>query len=157
MGPWAGQLVFVKWRKIQALFSLRHSKGKTYGKSWALLKQRYVPTPEVKERLPCLRMCKKDSWGPKREEISPYNKGGHAPIGLYVGIHCSKKLHTYLREGPRTSEVWRKKQDNWPNINKDLERLSYISDLKHLSTALLLTQVTCTPLWVCISAFVVIQ
>ena len=32
MGPWAGH-VFVKWSKIQALFSLRHSKDKAGGKS----------------------------------------------------------------------------------------------------------------------------
>ena len=28
MGPWAGQLVFAKWSKIEALFSPRHSKDK---------------------------------------------------------------------------------------------------------------------------------
>ena len=39
-GPQARHLVFVKWSKIQALFSPRHSKDKASGKSWALLKQR---------------------------------------------------------------------------------------------------------------------
>ena len=31
-----------------------------------------------------------------------------------------------------------KKQDNWPNVNKDLEGLSYISNLNQLFTAFLL-------------------
>ena len=33
VGFWAGYLVFVKWNKIQALFSLRYSKDKASGKS----------------------------------------------------------------------------------------------------------------------------
>ena len=37
MGPWAGQLVFVKWSKTEALLSPRHSKDKASGRSLALL------------------------------------------------------------------------------------------------------------------------
>ena len=32
MGPWAGQLMFVKWNKTEALFSLRHSEDKLVAK-----------------------------------------------------------------------------------------------------------------------------
>ena len=33
MGPWAGQLVFVKWSKTEALFSPGHSQDKASGKA----------------------------------------------------------------------------------------------------------------------------
>ena len=47
------QLVFVKWSEIEALFSPRHSKDKTSGRSWALLEQQdKMTTPEVKETSP---------------------------------------------------------------------------------------------------------
>ena len=53
-GPQARHLVFVKWSKIQALFSPRHSKDKSRDKSRTLLKQRdKVPTLEVKEGSVC--------------------------------------------------------------------------------------------------------
>ena len=47
-----------------------------------------------------------------------------------------------------------KKQDNWPKINKDLDKLSYISGLNHLFTVLLLTIEDTHTLyfWVCIYA-----
>ena len=37
MGPWAGQLVFVKWSKTEALLLARYSKNKASGRSLALL------------------------------------------------------------------------------------------------------------------------
>ena len=48
----------------------------------------------------------------------------------------------------------KKKQDNWPKINKDLDKLSYISGLNHLLTVLLLTIEDTHTLyfWVCIYA-----
>ena len=52
----------------------------------------------------------------------------------------------HLGEVPWTSQVWRKKQDNWPKVNKDPGGLSYAGDLCHLHNMLLLTQDTCTPL-----------
>lgn len=45
MGLWAGQLVFVKWNKIEALFFPRRSKDKANGRG-------EVPAPEVKENFP---------------------------------------------------------------------------------------------------------
>ena len=59
----------------------------------------------------------------------------------------------HLGEDPWTSQVWRKKQDNSPKVNKDPGGLSYISDLCHLHTMFLFTQDTCTPLRVCVSAW----
>ena len=47
-----------------------------------------------------------------------------------------------------------KEEDNWPKANKDPEGLSYISDLNHLFTALILIRedARTLSLWVCISA-----
>ena len=44
-----------------------------------------------------------------------------------------------------------KEEDNWPKANKDPEGLSYISDLNHVFTVLLIQDVP-TPFRVCISA-----
>ena len=60
------------------------------------------------------------------------------PTGLCGGIHISKNLRTHVGEDPRTSQVWKIEQDNCPKVNKDPEGLSYISDLNHLFTALVL-------------------
>ena len=47
MGPWAGQLVFAKWSKIEALFSPRHSRDKVSLFCW-----------NKERRQPCLRSRK---------------------------------------------------------------------------------------------------
>ena len=77
-------------------------------------------------------MHRKASWGSKREAAPPQNKCGHACIGHCGGIHRSKKLQMHLGEDPWTSQVWRKKHDDWPKVNEHLEGLSYINDLRHL-------------------------
>ena len=77
-------------------------------------------------------MRRKVPWRSKREGASPHNKCGHTPKGLCGGIHLSKELRTHAWEGPRIGQVWEKKRDNWPKVNKDPEGLSYISDLNHL-------------------------
>ena len=33
------------------------------------------------------------------------------------------------REGPRVDQVWEKKPDNWPKVNKGPEEVPYINDL----------------------------
>ena len=90
----------------------------------------------------------------KKKGAPPHNKCGRAPTGLWGGIHLSKRLHTHVGEGPGTSWVWKKKQDNWPKVNKDPEGLSYISNLNHVFTVLLLIREDDRTLsfWVCISA-----
>ena len=45
MGPWAGQLVFVNWSKIEALFSSRLLRNSASGKSYEVRDK--VPTPKV--------------------------------------------------------------------------------------------------------------
>ena len=50
------------------------------------------------------------------------------PIGLWAGIHLGKKLCTHAGEGPRAGQVWKKKPDNWPDVNRDPEELPYMSD-----------------------------
>ena len=94
-------------------------------------------------------MFRKSSLGLKREGTPPHNKCEHASIDLYGGIHLRRKLHRHLWEGAWISQVWRKKQDNWPKVNKDLEGLSHISDL---NTSRLCSSSLRTPLQVCISA-----
>ena len=64
-------------------------------------------------------MCRKASWGPKREHASPHNKCGNVSTGFCSGIHPSKKLCMHLGESPRISQVWKKKQDNQLKVNKD--------------------------------------
>ena len=135
MGLWAGHLVFIKWSKIQVKF--RHSKDKARGRSWALLKQRdKVPTPEVKKsRLTApSALVQKGFLESKREAAPLQNKCRQAAIGLCVGIHLSKKLSTHLAEGPWTRQLWRKKQDNCPNVNRHPEGLSCKSGARHLCT-----------------------
>ena len=126
MGLRVRHLVFVKWSKIQALFSPRYSKGKSRGKSWTLLKQRdEVPTLDLKE--------------------------GFTVCICTGGIHCSKKLQMHLGEDPWNSQVWRKQHDDWPRVNKQLEGLSYINDSHHLWTELPLTQDAHTLISGCVS------
>ena len=95
-------------------------------------------------------MNRKASCGSEKKETPPNKKCGRAPTGLCGGIHLRKKLCMHFGEDPKTSQMWRKKQDNWPRINQDLEGLSYISDLHHLHIAFLLIQDTRTTLWVCL-------
>ena len=52
---------------------------------------------------------------------------------------------THVAEGPRTRHMWERKQNNWPKVNKDLKELSYIRDLNHLFTALLLIREDAIP------------
>lgn len=75
-------------------------------------------------------MCGK-AWGDWKGRAPPPSKCGHVSIGLCSGIHLSNKLRRHLGKGLRTSQVWRKKQDNWLHVNKDLEGLSCTSDLNH--------------------------
>ena len=91
-------------------------------------------------------------WWLKREGAPSHNKGGHGTIGLCSGVCLSKNLHTHLGEGLWISHMWRRKQDNWSNVNKDPEGLTYKTDVNHLVTVLLLTQDVHTPSRVCVSA-----
>ena len=95
-------------------------------------------------------MYRKASGGSKKEGTPSLSNCGHAPIGLCGGIHLTKQLHKHLGKCPWTSQACRKKQDNWPKVNKDQEGLSSITDLHYLLTALLLTQDACTPLLLCL-------
>ena len=47
--------------------------------------------------------------------------------------------------------MWKKKLYNWPKVNKDPEGLSWMTDLNHVLTVLLI-QDTRILLWECISA-----
>ena len=38
-------------------------------------------------------------------------------------------MHRQMGEDPRTGQLWEKKQDNWPKVNKDPEELPCINDL----------------------------
>ena len=102
-----------------------------------------MSAPRGQGRLPCLHMRRKPSGASKREGAPPHNKCGQEPTGLCSGIHLREKLLTYLEEGSQISQVWRKKQDNWSNVNEGPEGLSYVGDLSHLTGILI--QVPRTP------------
>lgn len=90
------------------------------------------PIPGARETL---NMCTKAPWGQRR---------GHAPI-VYdakaawhplengfqprTGGLQSMVLHMPMGEGPRVSQVWKKKPGNWPKVNKGPEELPYVSAL----------------------------
>ena len=110
-----------------------------------------MATPEVR-KTSLTAHAQEGSLGVRKGgDATAYSKCGHAPTGLCGGIHLNEKLRMHVGECPGTSQVWKKKQDNWPTVNKDLEGLSYISDLNHLFPALPI-QDSPTVLWVCISA-----
>ena len=77
-------------------------------------------------------MCRKPPWGSKRRGRHPIIGDAKTPIGLCGGIHLSKMLRMNAGEGPRTGQIWKKTQDNWPKVNQHPEGLSYISDLNYL-------------------------
>ena len=87
-------------------------------------------------------MCRKASGGSKREGVQPHVKCEHAPTGLYGGESILTKSCTCIPGRVLGPQVWRKKQDNWPKVNKKLEGLSYLTALSHFLTALLLIQYT---------------
>ena len=98
-------------------------------------------------------MCRKALWGSKGEDTTPryvMPRLPHKPLGW---IPSWKKLCTHVGEGPRAREVWKKKPDNWPKVNKSPEELPYINDLTTSLAVLLVREITHTlPLWVHISA-----
>ena len=113
-----------------------------------------MTTLEVKENFPVCTCTGRLLGGQKGRGCYPI-MSGHAPTVLHGGIHLNKELCTHLGEGPRTSQVWIKKRENWPKVNKDLEELSYIVDFKHFTTACVMREEAHTlSLWVCISACV---
>ena len=69
MGPWAGQLVFVNWSKIEALFSSRLLRDNVSGKSYEVRDK--VPTPKVKEDLPVCTCAGRLLGGQKGRESNP--------------------------------------------------------------------------------------
>ena len=60
-----------------------------------------------------------------------------------------------MGEGPGSGQVWKLKQNNWPKEDKDLEELSHLNDLSHLSGAILFQTDahTPTPPLVCVLLF----
>ena len=59
------------------------------------------------------------------------------PRSLLFDIHLDWEVRAHPREGPRVSQVWKKKPDNWLKINRDPEELTYRNDL---TTSFLLTK-----------------
>ena len=69
------------------------------------------------------------SWGSERRGHHPIisdAKAPHRPVGWNLSV--KKVVHTCWG-GPRAGQVWKKKQDNWPKVNKDPEELPYRNDL----------------------------
>ena len=97
----------------------------------------------------------RDPFGSERERSQAMISQDNLPTMLCFGIHLGQKMCMGSGDGPRSVQVWKIKQDNWPKEDNDLEELSHISNLNHLSGLLLNEGDACiTPslLWVCVTA-----
>lgn len=94
MGVRAGQLVFVKWNKTEALFFPRRTKDKANGRDT-------VPAPEVKENFPICTCTGRLPGG--------HVGGGNTPRACMVESVLVKLCATRVGEGPRMDQMWKKK------------------------------------------------
>ena len=102
-----------------------------------------------------LHKCRETPLGQKRRGCQAIISLDNLPTMLCFGIHLGQKMCMGSGDGPRSVQVWKIKQDNWPKEDNDLEELSHISNLNHLSGLLLNEGDACiTPslLWVCVTA-----
>lgn len=86
-------------------------------------------------------------WGSKRRVHHPKigdAKVPHRPLGWNLSWQ-------FCWRGPRAGHVWKKKQDNWPKLNKDLEGLSYVNYLTTLIAFLLIREDAQTLFSLCVS------
>ena len=84
-------------------------------------------------RPPQLHKLGKTPRGQKGRGCQVIISFANLPINPCSDIHLGQKMCIQIREGPVSGQVWEIKQDYWPQENKDLKELSYISDLNHLS------------------------
>ena len=101
--------------------------------------------------LPILRIRETPTTHAQRDPSGSKREGGQATISLAnllatlcFGIHLGQKCACRSEEPPRSGQVWKIKQVNWPKEDKDPEELSYTSNLSHLSGTLLIQGDTCT-------------
>ena len=112
MGPWAEQLEFVKWSKIEALFSADAPRTKLmagaelcWSKEIRGLLMRSEKTPQLHTQL------RKPPQGSKTRACHPIISVVKPPTGLCAGINLGKKAaHIYwvgcaVWVGPRTGQV----------------------------------------------------
>ena len=93
MATWAGHLVFVKWSKIQALFSHPDTPGTKLVAKAELCWSREIrgrPTPEVKQDFPFCTFHRKASGGQKRRGPHPIISLDMHPPGSRVGSILEK-------------------------------------------------------------------
>ena len=112
MGPWAGQLLFVKQSKTGALTlpdTLRTKLLTGAEHCWS----REIRWPLLRsKRPPGLHLCRKAPWRSKGRGHQPIIGAVKPPTTLYAGIHVGKKTHTHVGECPknlpamRQSWVW---------------------------------------------------
>ena len=64
-------------------------------------------------------MPRKAPWRSKRRGCHPVIGEAKDPLTrLWTRIHLGEKLHVCFGEDPRAGQVWKKKPDNWPKVNK---------------------------------------
>ena len=85
-----------------------------------------MPTLEVKEDFPVCTMRRKASWELKREEASSHNKCGNDPQTSVVGAILAKSCTCILISVQGLVRC--EERDDWSNVNKEPEGLSYISN-----------------------------
>ena len=71
--------------------------------------------------------------------VPPHNRWHQPPQGFSTGIHVGKKMHMHVGENPRTSQIWKRKQES---VNMAIKKYF---PLKIDSSMLSLQQITWQP------------
>lgn len=105
-------------------------------------------------KFPCQQMLTKAPWGSKKEGYHTIKSLDMSSQASAVGSILAESYTCVLGRVLGLVRCEKETQHNWPKVNKDPEDLSYIRDLSHLFTVLLLIREDShtLSLWVCISA-----
>ena len=121
MGPWAEQLEFVKWSKIEALFSPDAPRTKLMAGAELCWSRDKRSAHEVRENSPTAH-AQEGSSGSKTRARHPIISVVKPPTGLCSGIHLGKKAaYTYWAGG---GGRWKGGSQNRAGVGKELKSLA---------------------------------
>ena len=122
MGPWAEQLEFVKWSKIEALFSPGASRTKLMAGAELCWSKEIRGLLMRSEKTPQLHMHRKPPQGSKTRTCHPIISVVKPPTGLCAGIHLGKKAaYTYWAAG---GGRWKGGSQNRAGVGKEMKSLA---------------------------------